>query len=180
MEQKINVSFNIEIDKEVYRGSAWNTSEEFFNQIVLSHIGKHYHAIASSIEKRDPSEKKLNEGMLHTLKDLKQSVQQSINYEVLKVNNSIEEFKVTFSFQYYENTIDTPESIVAREIFNNSIHDCYFLAKEMPRVGKDAPKEKVDLGIRIYTHVGDLLTKARETIIISVDEPTNKNTRKII
>jgi phage-related protein len=176
MEQKINVSFNVEIDKDKYKGSAWNTTEEFFNEIVISHIGKHYHAIAKSISNRDESEQKLNEGMLHTLKDLKQSIEQSIKYELVQAKDNIEELKVTFNFQYYENTIDTAEAIVARHIFNNSIHDCYFLAKEMPRMGQGAPKEKVDLGIRIYTHVGDLLTKAQKTVVISVDKPRNNKT----
>jgi phage-related protein len=116
----------------------------------------------------------LNEGMLHTLKDLKQSIEQSIKYELVQAKDNIEELKVTFNFQYYENTIDTAEAIVARHIFNNSIHDCYFLAKEMPRMGQGAPKEKVDLGIRIYNHVGDLLTKAQKTVVISVDKPISR------
>ena len=176
MEQKINVSFNVEIDKDKYKGSAWSTTEEFFSEIVIGHIGKHYHAIAKSISNCDVSEQKLNEGRLLTLKDLKESVQQSIRYELVQAKENIEELKVTFNFQYYENTIETAESIVTRHIFNNNIHDCYFLAKEMPRMGHGAPKEKVDLGIRIYTHVGDLLTKAQKTLVISIDKPINKKT----
>lgn len=180
MEQKINVSFNIEVDKDVYKGSYWKTSESFFDELVVNYIAKHYDLIARSIAKEDISEQQLNEGMLRTLKDLKQSAKKSIKYELVQVNNNIEEFKVTFNFQYYENTVATPEDIVARHIFWNTIHESYFLAKEMPRMGQGAPKEAVDSGIRIYTHVGDLLTKAQKTLVISLDEPINKNAKKIM
>ena len=45
--QKINVEFIIKLDKEVYLDSPWKTREEFFNQLVFSHVASDYNFIAN-------------------------------------------------------------------------------------------------------------------------------------
>lgn len=173
MTQKIDVEFKINLDKNIYENSPWNTPENLFNSLVLKQIANDYGFLSKSIkEQKSIEEQKEYEGFLLTLKDLKESIEKSIKYEVMDSSDNIEQIKVTFNFKYYENTKDSPGEIVLLDIFNKSIRSNYFLAKDLPRIARDAPKdakEKVDSTIKLFNHIGEFLTEAKNSLIIYAD-----------
>jgi hypothetical protein len=168
MVQKVNVSFNIKLDKNVYEDSPWNTPEGFFNQLVIKHLAKDYIFLSNQINKFEPLEKEDYEGFLETLKNFKENISKSIKYELIQNIGNIEEIKISFNFQYHPNPKGKAEDILINEFFHKPIKASYFFAKEMPRLGQGVHEEKVESAIKMYNHVGDFLTEAKKSLIISV------------
>lgn len=172
--QTVNVEFIVKIDKDIYSNTPWKTKEEFFNQLVFSHIASDYNFIANSVEQQiKSSEKEKYIPYLETLKNIKDSLLKSATYEILYQEGSIEKIKVKCHFDYYENTISSLERTVDVEIFTTSIRKNYFMAKDIVRlvraVTSDREKEIED-AVKMYKHIGDFLNEAKSTVLINQKE----------
>lgn len=172
--QKINVEFTINLDKTIYLDSPWKTREEFVNQLVFSHIASDYNFIANSVEQQKKGqEKEKYIPYLETLKNIKESLLTSAQYQLIKEENNIEEIKITCEFDYYENTISSYEDTVKVNIFNSNIRSSYFLAEDVIRLASikniSADDKLVKSAVKMYKHVGDFLTKALENVIVNLN-----------
>ncbi len=174
MKNKVNVEFNIKLNKEVYLDSPWNTKENFFNQLVVSHIGKDW-VLIERFSKKDNTEKEY-EGLVNTLKEMKENINNSIKYELLEFDGNNEKLKINFSFDYYDNTKYSVNDLVNTEIFDKIIKASYYFVKDLPRIGQGAPKEKIDSAIKMYQHVGDFMTEAKNSLVI--ENIADKKTKK--
>ena len=87
---------------------------------------------------------------------------------LIKEENNIEEVKITCEFDYYENTINSYEETVKINIFTSNIRSSYFLAEDIVRLASIQninPEDKlVQSAIKMYNHVGDLLTESQEKV----------------
>lgn len=171
--QKINVEFIIKLDKEVYLDSPWKTREEFFNKLVFSHVASDYHFIANLANQQiKGQEKEKYIPYLETLKNIKDSLLQSAQYELIKEEGNIEEIKVSCHFDYHDNTINSYEETVKINIFTSNIRSSYFLAKDIVRLASIQninPEDKlVQSAIKMYNHVGDLLNESQEKVKLSI------------
>jgi len=177
MKKNVKVKFDIKLNKNLYEGFSWKTKEEFFEQLVISHIAKNWIFYDKAI-KEDASKKEQYEGLVQTLKEMKQGIKESIKYETLNTNENIENVRIRFSFNYYENTTYNDINLAKKEIFDNIIRESYFLAKEMPRMGAGAPKEKVKAAVKMYNHVGDFMSEAKNSLLINGIKVEEENEQK--
>lgn len=124
---------------------------------------------AKSIDKMDEEKKQSYIPYVETLKGIKQSIQSSIQYELISQEGDIEEIKVTCSFPYYENTISSLVKTVEVEIFNRHIRSSNFMSTDIVRVANPRTiKEKDHLKflVNVYKHVVKVLEEAKKTIFI--------------
>lgn len=170
--QKVEVQFNIVLDKNIYKNTACNTREEFVNQFLVSNIAHDYHFIANSLEQQKPDEKEKYAPYLETLKNIKSSIQNSIKYELLSTQDNVETVKITCSFDYFDNEISSLEKTVETELFTIHIRKAYFMVKDIPRIFKnqyhDNDKDKqIAHAVSVYQLVGDMLNNAKSAVQIN-------------
>lgn len=168
--KKIDVEFNIVLDKNIYENTPCKTREEFFNQFVITHIANDYHFIANSIHQQKPDEKEKYEPFIETLKNIKQSIQDSITYELINTQDNLETVKVKCSFNYFDNEIYSLEKSVEVELFNKHIRQAYFMVKDIPRMVRmqyNDKEEEIAHAVGIYQLVGDMLNHAKSAVQIN-------------
>lgn len=167
---KANVQFQIELDKNIYTGTNTKTRDEFFNQFVLMHVASDYNFISKGFLRMNEEEKEKYAPYLQTLKEIKQNLLDSVQYELIEEKENIETIKVSCHFNYYENNVCSLTQTVDVEIFNINIKNNYFLEKDIVRVlnlmGKHC-EDQIKMASTVYKHVGDFLTQAKKTVFIN-------------
>jgi hypothetical protein len=174
MEKTINIEFTTTMDRSVYEDSPWKTKEGFFKQMVVSHIDKDAKLYANVSAKMESPEKETYSGLVQTLKEIKANINNSIQYELLSVKDNMEEVKISFNFQYYENPIFSKDQLVEKIIFNQSIKDSKFFAERLPKMDHGATKEKLDSAVKMYNHVADFMEKAKSSLVVTESDLVSK------
>lgn len=170
----VNVEFIVKVDKEIYLNTPWKKQEEFLNQLIFKHVASDYNFIANSVEQQIKGEEKEKYiPYLETLKNIKESLLNSVSYEVVSQEDNVEEVKVKCQFDYHENTISSMERTVEVEIFTSNIRKSYFMAQDIVRLARavtsDREKE-IDDAVKMYKHVGDFLNEAQTAVLINAKE----------
>lgn len=168
--QNVEVEFNIVLDKKIYENTTCKTIEDFCNQFVVTHIASDYNFIANSVERQKPDEKEKYAPYLETLKNIKNSIKNSITYELLNTQDNLETVRVKCNFDYFENEINSLEKTVEIELFTTHIRKAYFMVKDIPRLVRmqynDQEKE-IAQAVSVYQLVGDMLNNAKSAVHIN-------------
>lgn len=168
--QKVEVEFNVVLNKKICEATACKTSEEFFNQFVVTHIANDYNFIANSFKQQKPGEEENYTPFLETLKNIQHSVKNSITYELVSQQDHLETVKVKCSFDYFENTIYSLEKTVEVELFNKNIRQAYFMVKDIPRLVRmhyENQEKEIAHAVSVYQLVGDMLNNAKSAVQIN-------------
>lgn len=165
--EEIELEFIIKLDKEIYEKTDWNTRESFFNQLILKHLVSDYNLIVNLIRNEKESKQKKYETFLATLKSFKEDLPKLISYDLINIENNVEEIKIKCKFNYYENNISTLNKFVSLEMFDRNIDKSYLLSEDIKKFINPTNKEKVEFIMLMYKHIGDILTNAKPTLLIN-------------
>lgn len=175
----VNIEFNVKIDKEIYTNTLLKTKEEFLNHFIFSNVASDYDFIANSIkqQKKCKEEQEKYVPYLETLKNIKESLLKTVNYELVGQENNTEEVKIKCQFDYYENSICSIEKTVEVEIFTTNIRRSYFMTKDIVRLARaifdsrePAKEKEIKEAVKTYKHISDFLNEARAFVIINNKE----------
>jgi hypothetical protein len=161
----IDVSFIIKVNRDAYKETSWTTSESYFQDAVIGHLGKDAKIFTRMMKNQTDVEKKEYEPFIANLNQLKSDILNTISYEKLSNINNIDEIKVQFSFTYIDNVKATIEDMIQVWIFNVSIQDANTLAEMFLNMSRtQIPKEQRKMAAGVYQHIADFLTEARQTV----------------
>lgn len=171
----IKVEFTSKIDKSIYENSPWKTKEEFFKDLIINHVDTDLKFFKRESEKMKGKQKQNYELFIQSLGEMKDSIHNSIQYEVLGLEDNIQELKISFSFKYYETKIITPERMVEGFIFMTPMQDIKIFAedlekmKEQPGRVPEEEKEKVDSAIKMFYAAIEFMDNAKSSLIATKD-----------
>lgn len=175
MQHNINVEFTSTIDKTIYEKSVWNTKEEFFEKIILPHVDTDLKLFKREVKNMKGKQKAGYETVIQTLSEMKQSMYDTIKYEVLSEENNIENLKVSFHFKYYPTDIMTAQKTVELFIFTTPIQDIKITSESFENLKKipgripEEEKEKVDNAISLFHAVVEFMENAKSNVLVTKD-----------
>lgn len=86
--QNVNIEFIIKLNKNIYENISCKSESDFFNKFVLNYIADDYTFINRMLSKKSLAEQKMYHPYLETIKTIKDSILNSVKYEVLSVEIS--------------------------------------------------------------------------------------------
>lgn len=180
---EISMSFNLDLNKTIFKQSPWNTSyQDFLEETILNHIHEDK-LISRDVKKLPKSEQEQYSGFLKTIDNISKDIMKSVSYTLLEENENTQKITISFNFNFYESEKYSLKDFINNYIFENNINANEVLAKNMLKMGKGVPKEKVDLAINIFTHVVDILKEGKKNMVVTqegevIDVSNKKKSKK--
>lgn len=170
MASTIHVEFKIKLDNDICQSSRWKTKEKFFKALVINYLDEDLIFVKNYQKSAPPEEKEGFNGLITTLKNLKNDVNQSISYTTLNTKDNIEEIQINFTFNHYENDFYNAKRFVKHYVFNETVNSCKSMIDMINFMTEIAPKKK-ELDIKMYKHLSTMLKEAKKTLTF----PSNSN-----
>ena len=166
---EISINFDIDLNKSIFEQSPWNTSyQDFLEETILNHIHED-ELISREVKKLPKVEQEKYAGFLKTTDNISEDIIKSVSYHLLEENETIQKITISFKFDFYDSEKYPLKEFINNYIFENNIHSNEVLAKNMLKMGKAVPKEKVELAINIFTHVADILKNGKKNMVVKQD-----------
>ena len=169
MEHNIYIEFIVNLDTSIYLSSSWKTREEFFSSLIINHIDDDLKFYSNIYNKMDSAQKEKYYLFIKTVQEIKNSIQKSINYEVIDVLENIEKVKVSFSFLYFKNLIMNLEQTIDYLIFNQTIRSNTFLSTDLLIFAYGERKEPIESLCKIYAHIALFMQEAKPSLMVIQD-----------
>ena len=169
MEHNIHIEFIVNLDTSIYLSSSWKTREEFFDSLVINHIDDDLKFYSNSYDKMDSIKKEKYYLFIKTVQEVKNSIQKSINYEVIDVLDHIEKVKISFNFLYFQNSIMSLEQIIDYLILKQTIKSNTFLSTDLLIFAYGERKEPIESLCQIYAHIAQFMQEAKSSLIVMQD-----------
>lgn len=175
MKSTIKTEFTVKMDKSIYENSPWKTKEEFFDIVVINHVDADLNLFKRFAEEEEGEKKENYKIFIKCVQEMKESINKSIQYDILNVNDNIEEVKISFSFKYYETSTMSAARTVEGLIFmtplseiTSAVEDIERM-KQMPGKIPEDKKEQVDNAIKIFNHAANFMEEAKSSLIVTKD-----------
>jgi hypothetical protein len=187
MENNIKLEFTVKMDKAIYEESPWNTKEKFFQKMVIGTVGSDVGFFKRDIKKMEGQQKEDYKIFLKTLKEMKGSINKSINYELVNTNENIEEVKINLSFKLYETPVIDVKRLVESFFFIACIQDNREAVRELEILTKNPTKffkflhrdqEKINNTIKMLNHTADFMEEAEKSLVVYKDGVISEYTYK--
>lgn len=181
MENTVKIEFTSTIDKTIYENSMWSTKEAFFEEVILIHIDNDLKRFKRESERSNQKEKQEYDVLIQTVENMKQSILNSITYEVVDLQENRESIKIGFTFKHYDTHIMSVERVIENFIFNTPIQDLKTTAqsfetmKAIPGRVPESEKQKVDGAIILFESAVDFMEDAKSNLTVTVNGIELKN-----
>lgn len=175
MEHTLKVELTSSIDKTIYEKSPWNTKQKFFQEVIITHVDTDLKLFKRELKNMKGKQKEGYETVIKTLSDMKQSIYDTIDYEVLSEKDNIENLKISFNFKYYLTQIMTPQKTVELFIFTTPMQDINITRESFENLKKipgripEEEKEKVDNAISLFHTAVDFMQNAKSNLLVTQD-----------
>lgn len=181
MEHTIKLEVTSTIDKTIYENSPWKNKKQCFQDLLLSHMDDDLGLFKRESKNLDKEQQEGYEILIKSLSKMKKSINKSIVYEVLNVDNNIETLKISFSFNYIPTPVMTPQKMVENFIFTTPIQEVKITGEivkmmlEKPGRVPDKDKQKAEKSLELFDALEQFMEKAKSTLVVLDNDVELKN-----